>query len=1097
MPSRWLCCLVFGLLIFFSAGQNLHAQESIGSLLPPQPLDLDSVTAQSMDAVEPESSAEVVTVLLELVDEPSVQTYLRYRDGPARAQATLLAQDQLDAVNAAQEALLVAAPLADATVIYRTQRVHNGVALLVDADRLEEIRQLPGVVAVHPLPTFSIERTRTTPFLGTPTLWEDLYAAGLDGAEISVGIIDTGIDYLHTDFGGPGSGYELNDTNVITDIPYFPSAKVVGGYDFAGDRYDGRATGNPIPEPDPDPMDCWGHGTHVAGIAAGYGVLHDRTTYRGPYDSSLDFSRFAIGPGIAPHAQLYALKVFGCSGVSQLVTAAIEWAVDPNGDGDFSDRLDVLNLSVGSSFGASSDPTSVAVDNAVAAGIVVVASAGNSGDIYYIVASPSVAGGAISVGASETRGLPNPWQSPVEPNSFLDSLAAFSSRGPRRGDALLKPDIVAPGVSIYSAAARTGSGGATSSGTSMAAPQVAGAAALLRQLHPGWTAEEIKALLLNTARYDLPASKEDSELRYGVGRTGAGRLDIDTARQAQVLVYNASHPGEVTLSFGAPEILDEFSALKNVRLANKSAVTRTYYATYAPVVDLPGAGISLSGSTLYEVPAYGTRNVPVLFSAQANNLKHIPDPTVARRNLFPRHWLSEESGYLYFWPQITPFNTRLRPTTGGLPASAVPVGEADFRLDPASGILSYTLSITATGALTVSAANLHYGTAYESGVVVASLSDELLMGPGSVTATGAITLSSQEAQWLASGRIYLAITLDGHVTGALRGQLDPQESVLRLPVYVAPRAVAAMRSTVPELNYGDAAQGLLPLSLVGQGILSAGDVAMSRAPTDTISLVTALELQHSSPRGSSNEELFEYADLKHVGVASNYRRGLLPSGAPTGIAETMLIFGIATHAEWSTPNEVSFQIRFDINGDGIVDYILRTTNLGSFQGPGATDEFITVLVDLVRGEVRATYFTNIVSSLEYNTGLFNNNVLLMAVNAAELGLTEQHTKFRYVVSSYTRGKSGGEHFVDYTSLLTYDVANPGISVYGKAIGELPIYYDLPGTELTVQFTREAFYRNRSKGLLLIHHHNELRYRTEVIPIHHRWTLYMPEIHQNR
>lgn len=122
----------------------------------------------------------------------------------------------------------------------------------------------------------------------------------------------------------------------------------------------------------------------------------------------------------------------------------------------------------------------------------------------------------------------------------------------------------------------------------MAAPQVAGAAALLRQLHPGWTAEEIKALLLNTARYDLPASKENPALRYGIGRAGAGRLDIDGARQADVLVYNASHPGEVSLSFGAPEILDESNALKNVRLVNKSAVTRTYYATSsAPVMRPP------------------------------------------------------------------------------------------------------------------------------------------------------------------------------------------------------------------------------------------------------------------------------------------------------------------------------------------------------------------------------------------------------------------------------------------------------------------------------------------------------------------------------
>ena len=210
---------------------------------------------------------------------------------------------------------------------------------------------------------------------------------------MKIAIIDTGIDYIHTDFGGSGAqaDYDRNDTTVNGESPaLFPTAKVVAGYDFAGDDYNGDNT----PQPDPDPMDCDGHGSHVAGIAAGVGVKADGSTYTGAYNASIYTPGFfRIGPGVAPQASLVALRVFGCDGSTELVSQAIEWAVDPNGDGDFSDRVDVINMSLGSDFGYEADPTSVAADNAALAGMIVVASAGNDGDSYYITGSPAIARG--------------------------------------------------------------------------------------------------------------------------------------------------------------------------------------------------------------------------------------------------------------------------------------------------------------------------------------------------------------------------------------------------------------------------------------------------------------------------------------------------------------------------------------------------------------------------------------------------------------------------------------------------------------------------------------------------------------------------------
>ena len=223
--------------------------------------------------------------------------------------------------------------------------------------------------------------------------------------------------------------------------------------------------------------------------------------------------------GVAPDAHIIAYKVLDSSGSgsSSNIISAIERAVDPNGDGDSSDHLDILSMSLGGG-GDPDDPMSIAVDNAVRAGVVAVIAAGNSGPRSQTIGSPGTARKAITVGAVDKK----------------DTLAYFSSRGPViwSGGVLHKPEVVAPGVSIcaaqwenaFSGRECTDGAHAAISGTSMATPHVAGLAALLKGKYPALSAEQIRSLIISTA----------DDLGYSLDLQGVGRINAVSALNASV-----------------------------------------------------------------------------------------------------------------------------------------------------------------------------------------------------------------------------------------------------------------------------------------------------------------------------------------------------------------------------------------------------------------------------------------------------------------------------------------------------------------------------------------------------------------------------------
>ncbi|WP_406270864.1 S8 family peptidase [Actinacidiphila glaucinigra] len=236
--------------------------------------------------------------------------------------------------------------------------------------------------------------------------------------------------------------------------------------------------------------DHFGHGTHVASTVGGTGAASSGTRR-----------------GVAPKADLLVGKVLGDdgSGSESQVIDGMEWAAG--------EHAKVVNMSLGADMQTDgTDPMSQAVNTLTAStDTLFVIAAGNAGPGPSTVGSPGAADAALTVGAVDRD----------------DSLASFSSRGPRYSDGAVKPDVTAPGVGIVAArAAGTTMGDpvdanyVAASGTSMATPHVAGAAALLAQQHPGWGAQQIKDALISTSR-TVPGTK--------VTEQGGGRIDLATA----------------------------------------------------------------------------------------------------------------------------------------------------------------------------------------------------------------------------------------------------------------------------------------------------------------------------------------------------------------------------------------------------------------------------------------------------------------------------------------------------------------------------------------------------------------------------------------
>ena len=574
---------------------------------------------------------KTVPLLVQLEGQALVPFYLEQQQaGLGGATLGQAVRRQARRIAAEQDALAKRLETDGVRVTRRHSRLINALRVRIAPGKRAALAKRAGVKRVERLRVYTPLTAKSVPAVGAKTSW-GTRTTGFDGAGMRIGVIDSGLDYTHAMFGGPGTkeAYQTNDASKVEDGT-FPTDKV-GGWDFAGKDYSGEGD-EPLPDGDPLDRSGYGHGTHVAGIVGGVGVTKEGQPYDGAYHAGLDYSGFLLKPGVAPKAKLFALKIFGDNalGTTNLVLDALEWCADPNGDNDFSDRMDVVNLSLGSTLGLEEKHEAEAevYTHLTQLGCLIVSGAGNSNNNnFYLAAAPGAERSVLSVGSAKRDGE-------------VYRMAAHSARGPSSPHSLLKPEITAPGELIQSARMGTGTGGAWFSGSSMAVPHGAGAAALAMQAHPEWSATEIKALLLNTAK----PMQHKGGTPYPESLAGAGFLDVAQAVTISVTAMADDSDGLTTLSLGALALAKPWEETRKIRVTNHGDAAAQFALSVEETVTETGFGIELPVKQV-TVAAQSQAIVPVRFHADPAQFDRTGDPlTPAKLNDRARSWVYEVSG---------------------------------------------------------------------------------------------------------------------------------------------------------------------------------------------------------------------------------------------------------------------------------------------------------------------------------------------------------------------------------------------------------------------------------------------------------------------
>ena len=974
-------------------------------------------------------SNKQVTAVVQLGGAP-----VAVRDAKAKRQGAKLTGAQKEAIRqqlrSQQDALHDRLASAGARIVGQMQDAYNGIQVTVAQKNLAQLASLPNVVGIHAVPSFKPANINGVPFIGAPTAWQN---TGATGAGVKVGIIDTGVDYTHADFGGAGTvaawdyAFAHSTVDPATDpqlaAQFGPTApRVKGGFDFVGDDYNADDPDHSVPQPDKNPLDCFNHGTHTAGTLAGSGVTSSGATYTGPYDASIstDPADWNVFPGVAPQADIYEYRVFGCGGSSSIVDLAINQAV--------ADGMSVISMSLGSDFGGNDDPTSVAAQNAVNDGVSVVASAGNEGGNGYMVGSPSTANGVLSVAAMDGT-------TPTFPGAHLvlntgKSMDAIDANG-----ATITPGTydlrVVPGTGEQ-VSTPTGSGidgDAISVGCTVGADEAANGgqpwpAGTILVVERGICARVHKAVVAEMAgAAGVIMVNNSSGFPPFEGEITSDPDDPDfhgTVTIPFLGVPGGSTPSTSTNGVNLLAADGGTVALSSTAVANTGYKTTTSFSSggprnpdSAPKPDVIAPGLSVIsagiGTGTGPLVDSGTSMACPMTAGIAALVKQV-HPTwnglqikAAIMNTADRSLNSDynvrRAGAGVVQAQKAVDSTVLATTSDQLDSIA-------FGYVPGSGDYTDHKSITLTNTGSVDATySLSVATQSVQGTSV-TVSPSSVTVPHGQSMTVQVTLSISASAFAALPSDDTFVVGPGGVN-TVRGDIvatptagDASAQTLAVPYLVVPRGLSNVVAGTPApwtKSNGPTGKGFVSTLPVANGGIHAGTADL-----------------YAWGIGDPNEG-GQPMDVRDVGVQ------VQPGDSPNFGASSSdrgLVFLINTHGKATNQSVNEYDVLVDTNRDGQPDFVVAGFDLGAVLTGDNNGQYASFIIDAATGDIVDAWFAD---------APMNGSTIELPALASDIGLAQKAAKpmaFRYWVNAFSLVPGG---FVDTTSSALFDPFHPAVS----------------------------------------------------------------------